>query len=108
MGKHRDDVGQAGDRRITDVLVAGDYDALACLAQKQQSLLEAGLEAGQEGDVGGVLAVGIDNQPVGAGLVDGAGAARFICRGRDGGALDRKAEIRDIHVAQGDGHFCPR
>jgi hypothetical protein len=108
LGKHGDDPRQAGDRRVTDVLVAGDYDALACLAQKQQGLLEARLEAGQEGDIGGVLAVGVDDQPVDAGLLNGVSTARFICRGGDGGALNRNAEIRNVHNAQGDCHFCPR
>ena len=62
-------------------------------AKQQQRLFEARLEASEKGDVGQVLAVGIDDEPVGAGTGIGFIGPRHVDRRRDGRALQGDTKI---------------
>ena len=98
----RDDdleAGKAGDGRIALQFVAGEEDAFVLGPQQQEGLLEARLEAGEEGDIAEMLAVGVDDEPVAPGaLVRRFGAGLEGC-GRDMRLRAERAEIGERNRA---------
>ncbi|WP_145963067.1 hypothetical protein [Mangrovicoccus ximenensis] len=98
LAEHRLHSGQAAQRDMRHVLVAGHDQPLALRAEQQQRLFEARVEAGEEGDVGGMFAVGIDGGPGTA----RAGVQRIAARGIDFGR-DLRLRVGQRDLRQGDG-----
>ena len=84
LGHHDLDAGQARQRCVALTFVARHQDTAAIAAKQEQRLLEARLEAREKGDVGQVLAIGIDDEPVAAGTGIGFICPRRVDRRRNG------------------------
>ena len=93
---------------IARPLVADEQHAAIARAQEQDTLLEARVVASQVGQVGVVLAVAVDDQPVAGGGGIGAGTPRGVERSRQLGPFLDRAEVGQGHLAPGDLHrFTP-
>lgn len=98
---------QPGRGGVNHALVADQQNAPALWTKKQQRLLEARVEAGQEEEVGAVLPIAVDGDSGRAGAGEGCVAAALVLRGIKGGRIGCGGFIRQRHVAQRDlGHCC--
>ena len=91
---------ETGFRRVSEALVADHEAASSSGTEQEQRLFEARLEAREEGHVGVMLAVGIDDKPIRSGSRIGLVAARRVSRGGNPRRLERNAEIGNDDVAQ--------
>ncbi len=106
LAEHHLDIGQPGERRIAVTFVADDENAAATCAGQEHRFLKARLEARQEGDIGHVLAVGVDRQPIATGLGVSGGAAGLVDVGRNPGLFERHPKVGNLDGPQADGHSC--
>ena len=82
--------GQPCQARIVEALISNNDDAALARPQNQHCLLEARIEAGQEHDIGEMLAIGVDDKPARSRSLVGGSAAAIIGGGRNLRQLDRQ------------------
>ena len=96
---------QARDHGVNDALVADEEHAPFAWSQQQECLFEAGIEPGQEEQIGAVLAVTVDGNPWRARPRQRLIAAPFVFRGIDRGWVRRRDLVGQRHMTQDDvGH----
>ena len=96
---------QTRDHGVDDALVADEEHAPFAGTEQQERLFEAGIEAGQEEEIGAVLAVAVDGNPRRAGPGQRLIAAPFVFGRIDRGRFRRRDLVGQRHVTQDDvGH----
>ena len=96
---------QARDHGVDDALVADEQHAPFAGSQQQERLFEAGIEPGQEEEIGAVLAVAVDGNPRRARPRQRLIAAPFVFRRIDCGWVRRRDLVGQRHMTQDDvGH----
>jgi hypothetical protein len=90
-----------------EALVADQDGGVAVGRHDEDRLLEAGIEAGQVGQVGAVLTVGVDNQPIPAarlGTLAKAGQSVGVQARRQLGHVVGHPELREVDVGKASPH----